>query len=301
LKSILFSLEVLRLVAVFVGTGLAALEDARTSFIDDRITLSMITLGVALDVFFLPQEFWLQTALFALAISVLGFLAYRAGQFGGGDVLLILGIHLLLPLQTQPVFANALAANALAFASQDSFFSQPFFFPPIVSILAIASLAAVIASSAWYAFRLRQEKGFQKNKTLAFASVCVIVATTLAFSPFSLVQKTFFILLASSAFFHAFFKRELMERVVVKKLRLRDVEEEDVLFLEGLPQSLVKRFGIQRVLTESEVEKLRLVEKKTGRRFWPVCKELPRFAPFLFLGLFFFLAFGDFVLFLLLS
>jgi len=92
-----------------------------------------------------------------------------------------------------------------------------------------------------------------------------------------------------------------MERVIVKKHRLQGVEDEDVLYLEGLPQSLVKRFNIQRILTKSEVRKLRSVEKKTGRRVWPVCKELPRFAPFLLLGLAFYLVFGDLILLILAS
>jgi prepilin signal peptidase PulO-like enzyme (type II secretory pathway) len=276
-----FTIEVLRAVAALVGTGLAAWEDARTSFIDDRTTLSMIGLGIVLDVFFLPQELWLSTALVALAIGVIGYFAYRAGQFGGGDVLLIFGIHLLLPRQTQALFASAAQA-----------FAQPLY-PPVVSILATASLAAVIVSGVWYAFRLRQEKGFRRNKTLLFAVVSAVAVVAIAFLPLSLALKAFFALLLLPAFFYVLFKKEVMECVVVKKLRLRDVEDDDVLYLEGLPESLVKRFNIQHVLTKSEVNKLRAVEKKTGRRVWPVCKELPRFAPFLFLGLVLTLVFGD--------
>ncbi|NYZ78194.1 prepilin peptidase [Candidatus Micrarchaeota archaeon] len=283
-----FEIGVLRAAAALVGTGLAAWEDARTSFIDDRTTLSMIGLGIVLDVFFLPQELWLSTALIALVIGIIGYFAYRAGQFGGGDVLLILGIHLLLPQQTQALFASAVQAFAPAY-------------PPVVSILATASLTAVIVSGVWYAFRLHQEKGFGKNKTLAFAVVSAVAVAAIAFSPLSLALKVFFALLLLPAFFYVLFKREVMDCVVVKKLRLRDVEDEDVLYLEGLPQSLVKRFNIQRVLTRGEVKKLRFVEKKTGRRVWPVCKELPRFAPFLLLGLLFVLFFGDFLVIVLFS
>jgi Flp pilus assembly protein protease CpaA len=245
-------------------------------------------LGVALDISFLPPELLMWTALIAAAIVVLGYFAYRAGQFGGGDVLLILGIHLLLPQQTQALFASAAQAFAPAY-------------PPVVSILAAAALSAVIVSSAWYAFRLAQEKGFRRSKTLAFCIVSVTAVAVIALAPFSLVLKAFFALLAVAAFFYALFKKELMERVIVKKLRLHGVEDEDVLYLEGLPQSLVKRFNIQRILTKSEVRKLRSVEKKTGRRVWPVCKELPRFAPFLLLGLAFYLVFGDLILLILAS
>ncbi len=291
-----FEIGVLRAAAALVGVGLAAWEDARTSFIDDKITLSMITIGIVFDALFLPQEFWLSTALFALAIGVFGYLAYRTGQFGGGDVLLILGIHLLLPQETRALTAS----SASTLQAQALVFTQPLY-PPVVSILAAASLAAVIASSAWYAFRLVQASGFRRRKVFAFASVCVFAVAALAFTPLSLAQKTFFVLLALSTFFYALFKKEVMERVIVKKIRLRDVEDEDVLYLEGLPQSLVKRFKINRVLTKSEVSKLRVVEKKTGRRVWPVCKELPRFAPFTLFGLVFFLAFGDLIVFLLFS
>lgn len=276
--------ELIRVVAALAGTGAAAWQDARTSFIDDRIVYSMIAVGALLDFLVFDASYWFWTGVVALAIAGIGFLAYRAGQLGGGDVLLFLGIHLLLPIQPKPLLA--LLATPL--------FSAPY--PFILSVAVAASLFAAVGSAVWFAHRLRQEKAFERVKASAFALSSSILIAGFISTPFTLAQKVFFTALLLPSVFLVLFKKEIMERVIIKKIRLREIEDEDILALDQVSPPLIKKYGLRKVLTKSEVKKLREIEKKEGIRLWPVCKELPRLGPYVFLALVFCLLAGDLVL-----
>ncbi|MFH0923089.1 MAG: prepilin peptidase, partial [Candidatus Micrarchaeota archaeon] len=90
--------ELLRVAIALGATGLAAWQDHKTSFIDDKITLGMIAAGILLNVLTFDMDFIIWVGGIALAIAAIGYFAYKTGQFGGGDVLLFLGLHLLLPV-----------------------------------------------------------------------------------------------------------------------------------------------------------------------------------------------------------
>ncbi|MEM0475754.1 MAG: prepilin peptidase [Candidatus Norongarragalinales archaeon] len=277
----------LRIACAIAGTGVAAWQDARTSFIDDKITLGMIGVGATLcflDVFNAIQQKidltpWLWVALVALAIAALGFLAWRAGQFGGGDVLLFIGLHLLLPFNPR------------------SFLPLPY--PFIVSVLVAASFFASVYSALWYAKRLRDERALEPRKNALSIAALFLSLLVFALASFSLAQTLFFTALFASAFFLSLYKHELLSRVVVKRLRLSEVEDEDVLAFDELPKRLTAKYSIGRVLSKNEIAKLRAIGRKEKIRFWPVYKELPRFAPFVLLGLLACLAVGDLVFFVL--
>ncbi|MFH0974123.1 MAG: A24 family peptidase [Candidatus Micrarchaeota archaeon] len=270
----------LRLAAALAGTSAAAWQDARTSFIDDKITLSMIAVGAALCVFEAVQAVdktpWLWVAAVALAIGAIGYAAWRAGQFGGGDVLLFIGLQLLLPF------------NPVA--------TVPY--PFVVSVLVAASFFGSVWTAIWYAKRLREERALDTGKNVLCIAALALAAFAFAWASLSLAQTVFFAALFASAFFLSLYKREIMARVIVKRIPLSEVEDEDVLSLDELPKRL-SSYAIGKVLTKAEVAKLRRIGRKEKIRVWPVCKELPRFAPFVLAGLLACLAVGDLVLFVL--
>ena len=277
-------LLLLRIAAALVGTGAAAWQDAKTSFIDDKITVSMIAVGAAFCLYeaalAVDKTPWIWAGVAALAIAVLGFALWKAGQFGGGDVLLFIGLQLLLPF-------NPTAAGA--------FLPYPF----IVSVLVSASFLGSVWTAFWFAKRLSEEGALDAGKAAASVLGALAAVAVLAWFSLSLAQIVFFGALFASAFFLTVFKKEIMRRVVVKRVRLSEVEDEDVLAIDELPARLVARYKIGRVLTKSEVAKLRVVGRREKIVLWPVCKELPRFAPFVFAGLAACLVVGDVVLFVL--
>ncbi len=136
--------EVLRIAAALAGTGAAAWQDAKTSFIDDRIVYSMIGLGFVLDVITLDTAFIVYSTGIATAIIAFGYFMYRTGQLGGGDVLLFAGIQLLLPYYPD-------AAASLGFAPTEYLFI-PFF----VALIAASSFYALLGSAAKYGLGLRK-------------------------------------------------------------------------------------------------------------------------------------------------
>ena len=87
-----------------------------------------------------------------------------------------------------------------------------------------------------------------------------------------------------------------MRFVIVKKVPLSKVEDEDVLDLSKLPKATVKKFNIGKVATKENLARIR----KAGLKQVFVHSNLPRFGPYLLLGLAATLLFGDFVAYLLL-
>jgi len=281
--------ELLRVAIALGATGLAAWQDHKTSFIDDKITLGMIAAGILLNVLTFDLNFLFWVGALALAIALIGFLAYRTGQFGGGDVLLLLGLHLLLP-----VYPLSLASPFLP--PLFKFFQYPF----ILSVFLASSYFAVLGS-AWllYARSLWTQKHLREKLVLTSFLSLAGFSALLFYLAFNLLQTLFFLLLGASAVFLVVFKREIMDCVVVQRIKLSQIEDEDILAVDKMPEKLVKKYGLQKVLTKSEVEKLKAIEKKEKMRLFPVCKVLPRFGPYVLAGLLLCLLVGDPILALL--
>ena len=100
-----------------------------------------------------------------------------------------------------------------------------------------------------------------------------------------------------SLVFNLLFRADIMDLVVVRHVKLSEVEDEDILVLDRLPERIVKTYGLERVLTKAQVERLREVQKKEGLRAFPVCKSLPRFGPYVLAALIACLIVGDLLFF----
>ncbi|MFH1443592.1 MAG: prepilin peptidase, partial [Candidatus Micrarchaeota archaeon] len=93
--------EILRIAIALLGTGAAAYQDFKTSFIDEKIIYLMLACGVFLNLinFIITGELLI---LYALIVSIIillfGYVFYKRGQLGMGDVLLFVAIQQLLPL-----------------------------------------------------------------------------------------------------------------------------------------------------------------------------------------------------------
>ena len=145
--------ELVRIGIALAGTGLAAFEDARTSFIDDRLTVSMIAAGTLLNLLTLDWNFIYPAAGTTLAIFAIGYVFYRSGQLGGGDVLLLCGIQSLLPAYPFAAMSTAFSFLGIAApptASSVSFLVLPFF----LSVYLASSFFGMAFSGYIYAAKL---------------------------------------------------------------------------------------------------------------------------------------------------
>ncbi len=278
--------ELLRIALALIGTGAAAWQDAHTSFIDDNLLYGMVIAGALLNLATLDFEFIHSVFLGFAFIMLLGYIAFRAGQFGAGDVYLLAGLHLLLPLPVLLAPEIAVPAYLLIF-------------PPVVSIFIFASLAATAGSALLYAFKLSKNAPSVltslKARTLLVGMAAALAGLSLGFGLTALQSLILFSLGASSAFLFLF-RDEIMRFVIVKKVPLSKVEDEDVLDLSKLPKATVKKFNIGKVATKENLARIR----KAGLKQVFVHSNLPRFGPYLLLGLAATLLFGDFVAYLLL-
>lgn len=271
--------EAIRVTIALAGTILAARQDWFTSFIDDRITVVMITAGVILDLLTFNQGFIAYGFGIAAIIGLIGYFLYRKGQFGGGDVLLFMGIGLLLPYP--PSFLKGYSALALSII------------PFVASVFVTSSLYAMLGSALLYGKYLSERK-VKENKLFLTAFLAVLAIAFLSFLPYLvIIQKMFFSAIALSTIFLLVFRKEIHEQVVVRQTKLGDIEDEDILETGMMDRRIVKKYGLERVLTKKQVGILGRVGKREKIKEFPVCRHLPRFGPYVLLALLSSLIIGD--------
>ncbi len=270
--------EVLRIAAALTLTGIAAWEDYRTSYISDKWLFSMVGIGAFLTLFSFDLQFILNTFIPAVIIFGVGFLLYKTGQLGLGDVLLFVGLQLMLPIA--PKVTQLLAFN---------FQSIPF----SITVLTLASLFALIGSSVMYLRIYMQKKLVPSKGTIAIFILLLSAALLAVFllkNAFSIA--TIAILLIPTAFVLAF-KKQIYDKIIIQEIPISKIEDEDILAIDKMPERLVKKYSLDKVLTKKQVAKLKIIEKNEKIRLFPVCKILPRFGPYTLIGLIAALLLGD--------
>ncbi|MBI2445731.1 prepilin peptidase [Candidatus Micrarchaeota archaeon] len=261
-------------VAVLV-TAVLAWQDHKTSFMDERVLYAFLATGLLWNVFFLPFSQMWPPVLAAALIGIVGYFSYRAGQFGGGDVLLLSGLALWLPVSP--------------------FVRTPVFWPFVLSVFLAASLLASAGSALWYADLLRQRGKFPGKKAALFLTGFAAVVALSLLLPFGMSGQAFIMLFGIPAAFYLIYRQDVVDYAVVAPQTLGQLLDEDVLALEKLDKKDVTRFGLERVLTIPAMGKLKNFMSAKKRKTVPVYRHLPRFGPYLLAGLLFSLAFGDLV------
>ena len=281
--------ELIRVAVALLGTGAAAYQDAKTSFIDDKLTVSMIATGTLLNVLMFNWDFALYSIGITAVIFAVGYLLYRAGQLGGGDVLLFCGLQALLPYYPSQAMAQVLSAFGLAAQQQIIFFEPvlPFF----VSLYLASSFLGMALSGYIYAWKLYEKTGFRKmhpNYVLGGATLAaaLFIIYWLNFVFGIAPQKTGLVgLLLAPAVFLVIFKKDVSEKVALRWIPRKDFQDEDIISTELLPAKVVEKCGIERVLTAGQRKILEKVERNEGIHKFPVQKDLPRFGPYILAGL----------------
>ncbi len=265
----------IRVVVAVLVTAALAWQDHQTSFMDERLLYGFLVAALAWNVAFLPFDLLWPPVLVAAAIGLLGYVSYRAGQFGGGDVLLLCGLALWLPASP--------------------FVHVPVFWPFVLSVFLAASLLASVGSAAWYAGLLSRQRRFPGKKTAPFLAGFLVVLAAGALLPFNALGKSFLVLLGIPAVFYLLYRQDVVDHAVIAPQRYSEILDEDVLALEKLPEEDVETFGLERVLTVPALRKLKKFMAARKRKTVPIYRHLPRFGPYLLAGLLLSVALGDVV------
>lgn len=290
--------EFIRIFVAIVGVGAAAYQDHKTSFIDEKIIYLMLAIGFLLNLipFVLVDDLLI---LYATIVSIIilgfGYIFYKKGQLGMGDVLLFVAIQQLLPLAPGSINLNPLDFEIPTFDAFPeagwlligySYVLKYLLF--FLTIFLVSSFLATLGSSFQYAKSLLfSGKKLKPNLLYGAASlIALVIGGVFLFFNFgiSFLSVLFFLLFLSSAFFLTF-RDQILDEIVVQKIPISKIEDEDILALERMPQALVKKYGLEKVLTASQVAKLKLIEKKEKMKLFPVNKILPRFGPYIFIAL----------------
>jgi len=269
--------ELLRIGIALIGTAAAAWSDWRTSFIYNWITYPMAAAGIVLNLLAMVPAFSPLTALALFGVPaglfILGYVAYRVGHVGGGDVKLLAAIALLLPA-TPTLFSHV----------------QPEPYPFVIGLFIVASFLLILYVAARYMPNVAADLAARRVRLVAsdvLSGVALLAACGATLWMLNIVASTplwldafLAIVFAAGAFMFAF-RTHVNEHYMIRSVPLGGIQEEDILAIEELPAGIVKKYGLQRLLTPDQIAKLR----KTGLKRFPIYTSLPRMGPFILAAL----------------
>jgi len=249
-------LQLIQQGVLFLGTLLGGITDAKTGYIYDKITYPMIAIGAILS---FVQLQWFNIGL-AVGIFILMYIGYRFGKIGGGDVKIFTGIALLNPY------------NNLEF---------------VLAIALFAAIGAMLFYSVFYSLKYLRKGFVLKDNKEGIRSAGVLgIAVIIYF--FVLVQNGFFnemilyiigVPFAAGIVFIALqkgIKKEFFE----KKISLKEYEEDEIIVEERNTKKVLDIMKGKQLVGEKELSQM----KKNGIKHIWVLRDLPRFGPFIFIG-----------------
>jgi len=96
-------------------------------------------------------------------------------------------------------------------------------------------------------------------------------------SPLPILAKTFFFLFIGFAFFLTMFYQTITQKLLILPTPIEKIEDEDVLAVDKMDSSIVKKYGLERVLTQKQISILKRIRAEKKMPKFPVFKNLPRF------------------------
>jgi len=282
-NQMIMNFQLIRIIIALAGTSVAAYFDIfNNRNIPDKLLYTFIIISIVVAIIDFNVELLTYTGIIAILATIIGYTLYRAGQLGLADVFVIVSLILLLPKQP-----TLFAMNPII--------SLPF----ILSIVASAGLLLVIYVTLKYVPKLVKDMSNKKIKFQTTKSVYSALMITFYFIMFYLLSQfpTFPInylliigvLVILSIFFTLF--KDRINSYMVNEISLKKIEEGDIIAIENMDETLVKKYSISKVFTENMRESL----KKSKISKFPVYTDLPMFLPFILAGLILSIVLGDLI------
>ncbi len=275
--SISMPYEWLRVALAFIGLTITSYYDIfNRRNIPDNLVYGFFAISALLNIAF----FDMCTVVYALAIlipiSIFGYAMYRMGQWGGADALVLVSLALLLP--AHPSFLNMQLNYPFVF-------SIFVFSATLFAIYVVLSLLPKLLSS--------KAKPDLKYLILLVPYVLVLYMLTNAIAVISISPIYLFVLMVAlfSSLFYLLYK-ESITNMLAEEVHLSKAEEGDIAVLELMGQETVDKYRLQRLLTFSELQRLKSLKLKS---IW-IYTALPPFLPFLLAGMVFALLFSPLLL-----
>ncbi len=289
-------IELIPVITAVAGTALLAYTDYKTTYMPDKYTHSMLLIGLAWLVLFNPNK--AHGLVIAVVTFAVLFLMYLFGQIGGGDVKLFTALALLLPSYPKVLipFIESIGINPVS--------SSPI--PFIFNVFLLAGLIGpMFFISAWYFYKLykvrKKVEDYEKKLFKAVAMALLSLPFIHYFCLFSPGFAFIFIPIITSLLILPF-KNDVLKHFSMKKKRIKDLDDDDVLALEFISEAKKKKLGLWRkTFTSPELKKIKAKARKLGIKEIKVYDYLPQFGPFILISLIINLVIGNFIIYLMMA
>ncbi len=278
---------VIRLI-LLIGIALAyALFDLfNRREVPNLFAYAALAVAIALSVSYPVTELLIGAAV-ALLVAGLGYLLYSRGLLGAGDVLELVTIALLLPLQPAPLLAHVPQL------------SMPF----VLSVFISAGYSAVIVLVLYYMLFARKsplEKNFHVKKERVLTGIILVTAYALlavmmyALAGIGVIGIAVIMALAIFSGMMFVFER-LMNYRMVSMLLPKELTTDDMIATNLMSRSDLAYFR-RKSRNFGRLATTRLMrDLKSERRKIPVYRNAAPLAAFFFIGVVFSLLFGNLI------
>lgn len=263
-----------KIAIVVLASLIAAYTDYKKGYIYDWLNWPFIALGAILAIFS-PGKVWafIQAGL----VFAFGYILYRTGKIGGGDIKFFAGLALFFP------FYNGV--------------------PFILVVLFLSSLFALLFYGIYYLILLLRKP----NRQIYYSLIISFVVSLVMLILFLIFSYWYLALVISIFSFFTFFslllKETIMQRFYRREISINKLLSDDLVDMKTLSGRYNKVGKISKSelfpLDNNSFKKLKLLLPKTAKIV--VYRNLPVFGPFIALGVilgFVILTFFDLSLFL---
>jgi Flp pilus assembly protein protease CpaA len=276
----------LRYVICLVGCAAATYYDLfNRRNVPAYITYGLVALGILFTLASLNASVIVQSFAVAIAIFAVGYVLYRAGQIGGADVLVFVSIALLLPEGPQPLLTSV---------------KSPFNYPFVLSIFLFSGVLGVFGIFLKYVPRTLYDamKGeeVKLNTWQVLQSILLLFIYAIfmyyinALAPLPQLPLLIFMAVVVCATILFSLKNHISDTYLIQMVSVKEIDEEDILAVDKMDLKVVKKYGLDRLLTVEQIGKLKRMGK--GKKF-PVYTNMPVFMPYVLISLVAALLFGD--------
>lgn len=286
----------INILIALVGMAIAAVFDYKTGYIPNKLSHSMILLGIIWVVLSYPLNDMLLVYGIAAAVFAVGFLAYIFGQFGGGDVKIFTALVLLIPFYPTELIPHV----QNFFGTTPIFANYPFILPVFLLAGLIGPMFLVALKYYYKIYRIKNKvKDYEKKFITGLIYSLILIPVVIFWLYFSPVLIIIFIPMIAT-FLLLPFKNDVEEHFFSIEKKISDLDDDDVLALEFIDSRTKKRLGLWRkTFTGPELRKIKERAKKAKLRKITVYENMPKFTPFIFIALVINLIVGDFLLYLM--
>lgn len=251
-------IETIRTISLITATGIAAYTDHKTGYIYDTITIPLILIGATLNI--IESKYY--AFILPIIIYATGYLLYKTGKIGGGDVKLYTGIAMIMPSEN-----NSFIINSILFST-------------ITAITYISAYYTIKYAKKGIDWQLNKDN-IQKAIILAtIITTYTIIATNTNNTIKTIAQITYIPLILGCVYIAL--EKGIKKEFFLKKIKTSEAEEDEIIAKEFMDKKTTTKTKnlIKELMQPEEIKEL----EKTGIKHVLVYRDLPKFGPFIFIG-----------------